>query len=95
MLLQGFAHPDLISREIALVLAEMVFKRVYGEDDFKMQQPLTISDDDDRWMIVGNRRSEEPSTQTGNLLDGPVEMIVLKRNGQIVKLVRHARFPAP
>jgi hypothetical protein len=82
----------LVSRELALIVAETVFKIAYGEDDFSSQLPLNVSDGADRWVIEGSRRPEDHPPPEGEPAKGRVEIVILKRNCRIVRLVQHGRL---
>jgi hypothetical protein len=95
MLLLRGAGGELASRPIALTLAEMIFKNVYGDEDFKTQAPLHIVDGGDRWIIEGGRRTEEHPAPPGEPARGKAQIVILKANCQVVKLTQKMVLPAP
>jgi len=48
----------MASRDIALTMAEMIFKKIFGEEDFETQKPLKVTDGGDRWIIDGSRNGD-------------------------------------
>ena len=93
MLFRG-TQRTLASREIALALAGMVLKEYYGEEEFKAQQPLKITETPDSWVIEGSREYEFESTPHGRLAEGKVEVEILKINCQVIKIVKFEHFPS-
>lgn len=89
MLLQGYSGPVLADRELALVMTESIFRRVYGDADFETQKPLQIADAGDRWLVTGNRRPDR-APQMGDIGAGPVEIAILKSNCRVVHLIQKA-----
>lgn len=88
-----FSGCQLASRAIAVALAEMVIKDFYGEEEFEAQQPLSVSETPDRWIIEGSRPYDlEAPRSHHQLVDGKVTIEILKRNCRIVKLIRTAAF---
>jgi hypothetical protein len=84
---------QLATEPVATALAEMVLKNYFGEEEFKAQQPLRISEAPDRWIIEGSRVYNEAAPRNHEqLLEGVVEMEILKRNCQIVKLSKKVTF---
>jgi hypothetical protein len=94
MKLHAAAGTNLATREIALALAETVIKYAYGEEDFKMQLPLQVSETSDRWIIEGSR-TYDYSKAVNNLVPGKVEIEILKANCRIVKLIQKTDFAVP
>ena len=78
MFLRRATHAELISSDIALRLAEMLFVRVYGEEYTAERSPLVILDRGDRWEILS--REGIPAGQR-------LQMIIMKSNGRILELV--------
>ena len=67
---------ETITSDIALRLADMVFTRVYGQKYVEERLPFVIEDLGDRWQI---------SSREG--VPRKLQMVVLKYNGRILKLV--------
>jgi hypothetical protein len=53
MLLRRATHVDIISAEIALCLAEMLFVRHYSQEQTNEQLPLVVVDRGARWEVHG------------------------------------------
>jgi len=92
MLFRG-SGGQLATREIALKLAEMVFKGVYGEEDYKEQLPWNITDGGDRWIIEGSRKADAFPPPPGKMNKGKAEVVILKANCQVVKFQQKAPLP--
>lgn len=93
MLLYSGANLEMASEQIALSLAEMVLKRVYGEATVAEQLPLQISDGGDRWLVHGTQQVK--GKLPIGLLKGDMEVEILKANCQIIRLTQKAIIPAP
>ena len=78
MLLRRARGEELISSDIALRIAEMVFIRLYGKKYTDERSPLVIIDGGDRWDI----RSREGITPGERL-----QIVIMKTNGRILDLV--------
>jgi hypothetical protein len=76
------------SRTIALTMAEMICDEVYGVGEAQAQAPFEVTEAPDRWIIVGSRSYDDPSSSVGQILEGPVEIEILKANCRVVKCVR-------
>ncbi|AWZ00319.1 NTF2 fold immunity protein [Rhodobiaceae bacterium] len=93
MFLNEVAGIELATEPIALALAEMLFRHVYGDDDFETQLPLKVTDQGDRWLIVGSR---DPAAYPVHELEpapGEVEMVILKANCKVVRFTQKAYLP--
>ena len=71
-------------------MAEMIFKKIYGEDNFKTQLPLTTVDGGDRWIIEGSRNGDDYPAPPDQLVKGRVLIEILKANCQVLKLTQLA-----
>ena len=80
----------LASQEIALVMAEMIFKKTYGEDHLRTQLPLKILDGGDRWIIEGCRDGDAYPVPEGQLHVGNAVIEILKANCRVLKLSQMA-----
>jgi NTF2 fold immunity protein len=86
MLLLRATGVELATPEIALALAEMIFRKVYGDNDFETQKPLQLENVGDRWVIRGSRRAEDHPAPPGEPSAGEAEVVILKSNCQVVRL---------
>lgn len=77
----------MASREIALVMAEMLIKKARGEEHFKTQLPLQIFDDGDRWRIEGSRKGEDYPVPLGQLHEDEVVIEIRKVNCEVLKIL--------
>jgi len=95
MLLHGAGGTALATRELALVMAETIFRNVYGEDEFDAQTPFTVEDGGDRWIIFGSRRPEDDDPEPGEIYRGRAEIEVAKMDCRVLKLKAKAHLPPP
>jgi hypothetical protein len=72
----------------------MVIRYAYGEEGFKMQLPLRVSETSDRWIIEGSR-TYDYSKPVNQLVAGRVEIEILKANCRIMKLIQMTDFALP
>jgi NTF2 fold immunity protein len=82
------AGVTMASREIALAMAEMLFKKFYGEDDFKTQLPLKVTDGGDHWSIEGSRNGDDHPVEEGQTHFGRTLIVILKANCQVMRLTQ-------
>jgi hypothetical protein len=94
MLLFRATGVELASSDIALALAEMIIKKIYGSDELLTQVPLRIADGGDRWVIDGSRRAEDHPPLAGQVSIGAVHIEILKANCQVVKLSQKGYLPS-
>jgi hypothetical protein len=93
MKLRGFNKEPLITEELALAIAKLVFIREFGREDFELQQPLTVQDDGDTWVIEGSREYDEDAPREHyQLLAGKALIEIAKENGAILPLRRLSAF---
>jgi len=78
----------MASQELALTMAEIIFKDIFGEDDSKTQLPLKLTDGGDRWLIKGSRNSDDYPTPEGEIPTGRAVIEILKANCQVLKLLK-------
>jgi hypothetical protein len=93
MKLRGFNKQPLITEELALEIAKLVFIREFGHEDFELQQPLTVQDEGDTWVIEGSREYNEDAPRVHyQLVDGRTLIEIAKENGAILALERFSAF---
>jgi hypothetical protein len=90
MLLHEIGGLELASREIALVMAEMMVRKVFGEEHLQTQLPLQIIDKGDRWLIEGSRRGEDHRVSPIGIHDDKVIIEIRKRNCQVLNFAQMA-----
>ncbi len=96
MILRGFNREPLITEEMALEIAKLVFIREFGSDDFERQQPLTVQDEGDSWVIEGSREYDEDAPRDHyQLVDGRTLIEIAKENGAILALEKLSAFADP
>ena len=82
ILLQSILRGGVVNNpKIAKEIAALIIENTYGQDELARQTPLIVHDDQDRWIIEGSYNKEKK--QEG---DGPVVVIMKKRDAQIVDL---------
>jgi len=73
----------LISEDIAVKLAEMVFRENYGEAVLANQLPLTVRDRDEAWQVEGTFR-QYSSLDLKDSEGGQIIIVIRKLNGEIL-----------
>jgi len=79
ILLRRATHMDLISSEIALRLAEMLFARHYPPGHANEQLPLVVVDRGDRWEVHGREGAPQR-----------IMTVIKKADGRVVEPVANA-----
>ena len=93
MKLRGFNREPLITEELALEIAKLVFIEEFGREEFELQQPLTVQDEGDTWVVEGSREYDENAPRMHyQLLDGKVLIEISKENGAILALQQSSAF---
>ena len=87
MLLARARHVETISSDIAIKLAEMIFRRSYGSKTTDGQLPLIAHDQGDRWEVEGSNNVPS-SIDLSDPLGGKLVIIIMKTDCRIVKLAR-------
>jgi NTF2 fold immunity protein of polymorphic toxin system component len=83
--------------ETAIELASVLIRRRYGEDILKIQQPLTVRDSEEFWIIEGPPNAFEPKTGLGPVyvqlkkIDASVTALLWSPSKEVVKKVRQKR----
>lgn len=78
----------MATQDLALTMAATIFKDVFGEDNFKTQLPLKLTDGGDRWIIEGSRNADDYPVPEGEYHHGPANIEILKANCQVLKLTQ-------
>ena len=96
MILRGFNREPLITAAVALEIAKLVFIREFGSEEFERQQPLTVQDEGDSWVIQGSREYDEDAPREhSQLVDGRALIEIAKDNGAILALEKFLAFADP
>jgi hypothetical protein len=95
MLLHRAGGVEIALRPVALALAEMIFKNVYGAEEFKRQLPLNVIDGGDRWTVEGSQRAQDEPSRLGQIRRGKMQIEILKANCRVVKLIQFAGISPP
>ena len=80
----------MASRDLALAMAESIFKDVFGEQDFATQLPLKLTDGGDRWLIEGSRNPDDYPVPEGELPHGRAVIEILKSDCRVLMLMQQA-----
>lgn len=94
MILLRVIENHLISKEIAVKLAELIIAEQFGETELDMHKPLKLADDRDNWYISGARRSSVPTSEH-NPVDTGIQITIAKADGQVLKFYKSQSFPSP
>lgn len=95
MKLRGFGQGPLITEEIALEIAKLMFIREFGSADFELQQPLTIQDDGESWLIEGSREYDYEAPRDSQMVEGKAMIEIAKENGAILALTKTVDLADP
>lgn len=96
MTLHGFGNKPLVTEAMALAIAKLVFIEEFGPDDFELQQPLTVQDEGDTWVIEGSRRYDyEAPRDHDQMVDGRTQIEISKENGAILALNKYVDLTEP
>ncbi len=90
MLLHEVGGLELASREVALVMAEMLVRKVYGEEHLKTQMPSQVTDKGDRWLIEGSRRGEDHPVPPMGIHEDKVIIEIRKLDCQVLNFAQMA-----
>lgn len=94
MKLRGFNSEPLITQDLALGIAKLLLAQEFGPDDLALQQPLTVKDEGDAWLIEGSREFDYDTPRTdrpegsAQMVDGNALVEIAKENGAILALMR-------
>ncbi len=92
MTLRKARNVELITPDIALKLAEMVFKKTYGETVVAGQLPLIVKDRDVAWQVEGTFR-KYASTDLSDQSGGQLVIVIKKLDAQILEFTRLMILP--
>jgi NTF2 fold immunity protein len=93
MLSRRWSGQKLISADLAVAIARQIHKEQYGQTTLDEDEPLSVSDDGDCWIVNGGKkRNFEPKNL---VLDGPLRMRISKFDGQILSYLFAIALPRP
>jgi len=93
MLSRRWSGQTLISVDIAIQLARLVHEEQYGQSALREEEPLSVEEDGDCWVVKGAKALKYDVTTPK--LDGPMEMRISKFDGQILSYAFVAPLPRP
>lgn len=85
--------------EIALEIAKAVTKGQYGQEEVAKQEPFSVTEEADRWVVKGTRvpirkrPNEDGSVTIGPDQHGPVTVEISKRTGEVLFFDAVWHFP--
>jgi len=84
----------LITAQIAIAIARLVLKEEYGQSEVDQNEPFSVTEDGDIWIVQGRDTPLQNTTdQPGLALAGPFQMRISKFNGQIFECCFVMRLP--
>lgn len=92
MLMRRARNKPLISSDIALKLAEMLFRYHAGDAATEAQLPLTVKDQGEAWQVEGTFR-KYASTDMSDRSGGQFVVVIRKLNGEILDFERLLILP--
>jgi hypothetical protein len=85
MLSRRWSGTKLITSQIALEIARLVHKEGSAEADLELDEPLSVTEDGDAWIISGARSiNYDPGSPVAN---GSLRMRISQFDGQILSYV--------
>lgn len=72
----------LISAPTAVEIVRMIVKDEYGQADLERNEPLSVRDDGEAWVVLGS--GPKPSNPPDPQWAGPLEVRISKFDGQIL-----------
>ncbi len=94
MRLRRYRNVEVVSSDIALKLADMVFRDIHGDETVENGLPLTVADLGDRWRVDSTFR-KPASLDLEDPEGGQLTMTIQKTNGRILSLARNLMLPFP
>ena len=87
MTLYEATKTELVSSDIALGLAELMFRKIYGEAVLANQMPLKVLDRGQAWQVEGTFRKYS-SPDLDDPEGGQIVIVIKKTNCQILEFAR-------
>jgi len=92
MTLYEATKTELVSSDIAVKLAELMFRKIYGEAVLAKQLPLKVLDRGEAWQVEGTfRKYSSPDLEDPE--GGQLVIVVKKTNCQILEFARLMILP--
>jgi hypothetical protein len=88
----------LLTADMALRLAKILFNEIQPPADFKRVSPLRVEDRDDMWFVTGNGdngRNQPPDMAHDQMKNETFYMNVFKRDSEVVNLGVSAELVVP
>lgn len=71
----------ITKQDSALALAELIIASAYGAEELDRQMPLSVADEDDRWLVAGSFNQDRQCDQSG-----PVTLSIRKSNAAVIDI---------
>jgi NTF2 fold immunity protein len=86
MYLYGVLQQKLVTRDTALAFACALLKDKFGAEELALQEPITISEDGDTWVVSGSRQPNwDDGRPSGAMRRGKAEVVISQFDGRILK----------
>ena len=96
MYLYGILQQKLVTRDTALAFACALLKDKFGEEELALQDPISIREDGDTWVISGSRQPNwNDGRPSGAVRSGKAEVVISQFDGRILKLTVDAAIAPP
>jgi hypothetical protein len=93
MVLRRAAGSDLVDSQLALTVAETLFKKEIGDERLKKQLPLQVVDLGPSWLVKGTPNALDPSQSPTGLRDDYTEIVISKADCRIIRFATVGGFP--
>jgi hypothetical protein len=93
MVLRRAAGSDLVDSQLALTVAETLFKKEIGDERLKKQLPLQVVDLGPSWLVKGTPKPSNPGRSPTGLQDDHTEIVIAKADCRIIKFSTVGGFP--
>ncbi|WP_343715646.1 NTF2 fold immunity protein [Inquilinus sp.] len=93
MVLRHAAGGGLVDSQLALTVAEALFRKEIGDERLKKQLPLQVIDLGPSWLVKGTPDALNPGQSPTGLQDGYTEIVISKADCRITRFATVGGFP--
>jgi hypothetical protein len=87
------AGSGLVDSQLALTIAETLFRNEIGDERLKRQLPLQVSDLGQSWLVKGTPNPLNPGRSPTGLVDAYTEIVISKADCRIIRFATVGGFP--
>ncbi|MGL4967864.1 MAG: NTF2 fold immunity protein [Inquilinus sp.] len=93
MVLRRAAGSDLVDSQLALTVAETLFRKEIGDERLEKQLPLQVTDLGPSWLVKGTPNALNPGQSPTGLRDDYTEIVISKADCRIIRFATVGGFP--